>query len=176
MDLLIFKPDHAIDVITNSSSELFVLESETPMIVEEMVASVYPEWSSEYRRPRNISELTTQELNEFVYYHCSPHMWPCSDKSRYPLLPGYSFDELYELEKDRYGGGSIAHYTIINNVPGEFRTSSWDKAFVTEQNRQEFIARACPKRNWYFMYSLGENPNYEMQEVLSEVGSRYHLG
>lgn len=31
-------------------------------------------------------------------------------------------------------------------------------------------------KNLYFLFSLNENPNWEYQQKLEEVSTRYHLG
>lgn len=177
-----FSVDNVVDLITNSSSELFVLEGETKEIVEEMIKSEYPDYLSEYENVKRIDELSVDELDNFFSYACSPRMWP-SSKKMYPVLPGFTFDELYEPEKDHETGlpkeaarnGEI-QYQLKDNTTRN-KDDKWHfGSFVTEENREEIINKLCPNKNMYFLYSLDENPNWEMQEKLENIAKRYHLG
>lgn len=46
--LFVIAVDNMINLITNSSSELFVLNGETLNSVKELVESIYPEYRKEY--------------------------------------------------------------------------------------------------------------------------------
>ena len=56
--LFAIKVNNVVDVITNSSSELFVLKGETKNIVEEMITNIYPNYKNEYEEvtPRLITK------------------------------------------------------------------------------------------------------------------------
>lgn len=155
--LITFNVDNHIDLITNSSSELFVLKGETKKVVEEMIASVYPEYRGEYDEVKSIEELTIDELDTFFDYHCLAHCWPAS-KKQYPLLPGFTFDELYEAEESKPAWNGEIQYRLKNNVKNP--EHKWHRSFVTEENKNELVARLGT--NTYFLYSLDENPNWEM--------------
>lgn len=49
-------------------------------------------------------------------------------------------------------------------------------SFVTDENREEVINKICPQKDMYFLFSINENPNWEMQEKLMLIMTRYHLG
>jgi hypothetical protein len=66
--LFVIKVDHSIDLITNSSSELFVLEGKSLDTVKELIASIYPEYLTEYDEVKPTSELTTDELEIYIDY------------------------------------------------------------------------------------------------------------
>jgi len=180
--LFAFNVDNVIDLVTNSSSELFVLEGETKEIVEEMIKSKYPEYLSEYEEIKNISDLSAEELDTYFSYACSPGMWPAS-KHMYPVLPGFTFDELYEPEKDFKTGlpknpawNGQVQYKLKDNTKRK-KGDTWHFGrFVTEKNREEIINKLCPNKNMYFLFSIDENPNWDMQEELMCIGERYHLG
>lgn len=171
--LFIFHVDNTIDLITNSSSELFVLEGDTKEIVTEMIQSVYPDFRNEYEEVKRIDELTNDELDGFISYHCSPGSWPAK-KSDYPIIPGFTFEELYEPESDEPAWNGEIQYRVRNNVTNpEHR---WDSGFVTKENREEVIKKLDPGLKTYFLYSINENPNWDYQEQLMGIASRYHLG
>ena len=48
--------------------------------------------------------------------------------------------------------------------------------FVTDKNREEIINKLCPNKNMWFLFSIDENPNWDMQEKLMNIAERYHLG
>lgn len=175
-----FKIDNVVDIITNSSSELFVLKAETKAIAEEMIRNVYPHYLEEYEELKEVSELTNEELDSFMDWHCSPHMWPAS-KGNYPLLDGFTFDELYEPEIDWHTGlqkppawnGELQYELRKNYKDPE---DKWNDSFVTDENREKVIEAIKITIGNFLLYSIDENPDWDMQEKLMEIGHRYHLG
>lgn len=150
--LFTFSVDNVVDLITNSSSELFVLKGDVRDQVEDMVKAVYPKYEKEYRRPVHIDELTPSGLEH--YMHQIFGYWP--NKVFDPGY-GFTFDELFE--PDRHGKG----YTMRDDL-------------VTDENREAFADRFDPDRTLWFLYSIDDNPDWDMQEKLMEIGTRYHLG
>ena len=47
-----------IDIITNSSSELFVFEAKTGDILKDLISGVYPDYLTEYREVELLSDLS----------------------------------------------------------------------------------------------------------------------
>ncbi len=171
--IFIFCVDNTIDLITNSSSELFVLQGDTNDLVTEMIESVYPDFRTEYEEVKKMSDLTNNEIDGFLNYHCNPHMWPAK-KEDYPLISGFTFEELYEAESDEPAWNGHLQYRLRNNVKNP--THKWDTSFVTDENREEVLKRIDPEGKTYFLYSLDENPNWDYQEKLMDIATRYHLG
>ena len=60
-----FNVDNTIDIITNSSSELFVLKGKTKEIVEEMIREVYPSFEDEYKLV-TIEEYDEDDLSTYI--------------------------------------------------------------------------------------------------------------
>lgn len=167
--LFFLRVDNVIDIITNSSSELFVLNTETKEIAKALVSKVYPAYLSEYEEIKHISELTIDELDTYIQYHCSPEhdvmkaITEGIDEYEYPLLPGFTFEELYEKKDKKYSSDS------------EFKLKSNSRyRFVTENNFEEIKQKLG--NNLYFLYSIDENPDWDFQDKLSEIAERYHLG
>ncbi len=171
--IIIFNVDNVIDVITNSSSELFVLEAESESIVKEMISSAYPEYLNEYEEIKNIVDLSIDQLDNFMDYMCHSHTWP-AEKRDYPVPDGFTFDELYEPESDKPAWNGSLQYKLRNNVVNP--THKWDSSFVTEENKESIIQKLSPKKDTWFLFSIDENPDYEYQEKLECIGTRYHLG
>lgn len=155
-----------VDVITNSSTELFVTKSSSKSEVEELIKSVYPDYRSEYDELKSMDELTSDELDAYMSYVCSPCCWP-SCKSSFKVLPGFTFDELYEPDgRSPARNGEIQYQLKCND----------DYRFVTDENFEWVKNRLDPKREMYFMFSIDENPDWDMQENLMNFMERIHLG
>lgn len=174
--LFVFNINNVIDVVTNSSSELFVLKGETKEIVEEMIQNVYPDYLSEYEKVLHISELSLDQLDQYFQYMCSSHIYP-AQKSNYFVPNGFTFDELYEPAKD-YKTGEIKKPAWNGSIQYELKVNEggrWGR-FVTTNNMEDIINKIDPKKEMYFLYSLDENPNWDYQESLMSIADRYHLG
>lgn len=176
--LLVFNIANVIDIITNSSSELFVLKAETASIAEEMLLNVYPDYESEYEKIKPVEEVSNEELDNFLNYHCSARCWPYS-KEELPLLKGFTFDELYEIDINEKTGKPKKNWQ--GHFDYSLRRNSEDKrkyhgSFVVNENRERVINAIKETVGNYFLYSLDENPNYEKQEELEQIATRYHLG
>jgi len=171
--MFFLKPHSVVDVITNSSSELFVGTSPTKTEMESLLQEVYPNYRNEYQELRNMEEITEDELETFIVFYCSPFMWPAR-KDMYPILPGFTFDELYQPEDEKSPWTGECQYELKNNL--KKRIHKWDSSFVTKENFEEIKNKLDPKREMYFLFSIYDNPDWEMQEKLSTIMTRLHLG
>jgi len=172
--LFTLKPHSVVDVITNSSSELFVGSSQSKETMISLIENVYPEYLNEYEHIKTIDDLSESELNTYFSYTCSAHRWP-AEKSMYPVLNGFTFDELYEPKDDsKPAWNGEIQYDLKNNVIN--KKHKWDHSFVTSENLEEIKNKLDPKREMYFLFSIDDNPNWEMQEELECFMTRHHLG
>lgn len=172
--LFTLKPHSVVDVITNSSSELFVGSSQSKETMISLIENVYPEYLNEYEAIKTIDDLSSNELNTYFSYACSPHCSPAS-KGMYPVLNGFTFEELYIAEDDgKLAWNGEIQYELRNNVID--KKHKWDYSFVTDENLEEIKNKIDPKREMYFLFSLDDNPNWEMQEELECFMTRHHLG
>jgi hypothetical protein len=170
--IFVMSIENTIDLITNSSSELFVLKGGTKEAIMQMLDYIDTAWRKEYEEPKNILELSIEELNTYFSYACSACMWPAR-KSDYPVLKGFTFDELYEEDGKDHAWNGEKQYKLINNKKSD---CEWDRDFVTENNYTEIINKLNPNHDMWFLFSFDENPNWELQEQLMCVADRYHLG
>lgn len=144
--------DHIIDIITNSSSELFVLEGNSFKEVANMIAEVYPDYTSEYEL-KTTKELTPDELDTYLDY------------------------------KGYYNGQDRLPDSIFNIAP-ELLWKNWknrnkEKYYyksLTESGAELVKEKMDPKNKMFFLFSLDENPDWDYQEKLMEIATRYHLG
>ena len=146
-----FNVDNTIDIITNSSSELFVLKGKTKEIVEEMIREVYPSFEDEYKlvtiEECDEDDLSTYINSVFLKYN-SDDFAMCKKLNVRPNI-------LYK---------NFGMYGIENYWSGEY-----------SKEGREILLNNLPK-NTYLLFSLDENPNWDMQERLMTIASRYHLG
>ena len=168
--LFVIRPHSIVDLITNSSSELFVFNGKQKKVLKNSIEAVYPDYLSEYKELKSVDDLRPEELNTYMSFVCSSRMWPAT-KSMYPVLPGFTFDELYTPDDNGVPAwnGEI-QYQLRNNEGCKYGD------FVTEQNFEEIKNKLDPNREMFFLFSLDENPNWDMQEELESFGTRYHLG
>lgn len=125
--LFLFNPHSIVDIITNSSSELFIFKGGEQKEVEKMIKSVYPDYKQEYTELINIMDLSAEDLDGFMYNHCHARVYPAARKD-YPLIGDYTFDELYE---PKYNDGRLAHngevqYQLRDNFPPKPKVKKFD--------------------------------------------------
>ena len=150
--------DNVIDVITNSSSELFVLKSDSAEIVKELLESVYPEYLTEYREPIQPKDMDAYELDSYLDW---VNGWENS-KENCVVYEGFTFEEMYELTKYPNTWDKTPKYVL-------------KKGFI-EDNFEAVVSQVDPGNKTWLLYSIHDNPNWEMQEKLENIAQRYHLG
>lgn len=146
-----FNVDNTIDIITNSSSELFVLKGETKKSVEEMIRSVYYNFENEYILT-SLEDANTDQLNSYIY----------------AVLKGYHEDEFFLCRKL-----NVRPDVLYKNFGSYGITSNWIEDYSEEGKK--IIMNFVPKGT-YLLFSIDDNPNWEHQEDLQSIASRYHMG
>ena len=159
--MFVFTVDNTIDLITNSSSELFVLQGDSKELVIEMIKSTYPNYLTEYEEVKSIDELSNRELD--TYIGIEYNSWSNSkQETETNLIPGFTFDEMYESPEWAKGNSH--------------RGDRYFTRDVTDETREKYINGISPKKDMYFLFSIDENPEWEEQEKLELISTRYHLG
>lgn len=149
--LFTLKPHSFVDVITNSSSELFV-GNLPKRELQRLLAEAYPGYLSEYEGLKSIEELSNDELETYISYHYDG--WSNSrQQTKQKLVPGFTSEEMY---------GPVGYRGCWN--------------FVQDHNRVKIMNGIDPYRKMFFLFSLEQNPDWEMQERLMNFMKRYHLG
>lgn len=168
-----------VDVITNSSSELFVFGGDEKNTVVSIISELYPDYTREYDELKDVKHFSIAELDDFLYWHLgrSSYSWSSraiyDNPNEYVLLSGFTFDELYDTSVQLSNGDE---YELRNNIPIDQRTHKYDRSFVTEENKDRVINGIITDVGRFFLYSIDENPNYEFQGKLETIAKRYHLG
>ena len=145
--LFVVKPHSFVDIITNSSSELFVFNEKSKAAVESLIYEVYPDYSNEYRAVKTTAELTEGELHTYV--DCVYNTFDSPT-----VIEGFSFSEMYKKEHGYY----------------------WIEPYFVKNNFEKIKEAIDPNNRMFFLFSIGDNPDWEKQEELMVVGERYHLG
>jgi hypothetical protein len=145
-----------VDLITNSSSELFVGHYDSKKIIIDLVKSIYPDYLQEYSEIKSIDELTIYELEEYISYRYTYlHKYYDFKINNPDLIPGFTKEEMFD--KPEYNYVYIKNYFVRNNY-------------------KRIINSLDPKRKMFFLFSLNDNPNWNMQKKLMDIMERYHLG
>lgn len=151
--LFVIQPQSIIDVITNSSSELFIFQGKEFEVIKSMIEAIYPDYLNEYKELVSLDEIDNDSLDTYICY--AYNEWNddmvVSKKFNIPPEILYSNWESKNSEKYWYGEISDEGYAIIKNK-------------LKEQG------------NMYFLFSRESNPDWEYQEQLENIGYRYHLG
>ena len=148
---------HAVtSVITNSSSELFVLEGKKKEILESIISNQYPDYLNEYEELTNSWDLSDEQLSTYVEYRFSKY--EDRDKPKIANICNVPHDEMWEVVEYNYGRGP-----------------SYSRYFNPDC-RNKFLRNFDPLRRVFFLFSRYENPNWDYQQKLEMVGTRYHLG
>lgn len=152
--LFTFNIHSIIDIITNSSSELFIGRGKSKENVEELIKKVYPNYLDEYEPLIHINEMTNSNFISYLE-------WAYSNWN----------DNL-----------SLSNFL---KIPPEELYTNWSEAKASNKYwfgdiNENLIPRIKdiidPNREMCFLYSIDENPNWEMQEELEGFMTRYHLG
>ena len=149
--LLVFNVSNAMDLITNSSSELFILSGNNMNEVKSLIESVYPNYLSEYQEVVSIDNISEEELDTYLTYEYNTWDDKLTLSKVFNIDPNVLYSNYSDFETKKYWHGRISDvgYSLIREK--------------------------LPK-DMYFLYSINENPNWEMQENLMNIATRYHLG
>ena len=149
--LFVFNVSNVIDLITNSSSELFILSGNNMNEVKSLIESVYPNYLSEYQEVVSIDNISEEELDTYLTYEYNTWDDKLTLSKVFNIDPNVLYSNYSDFETKKYWHGQISDvgYSLIREK--------------------------LPK-DMYFLYSINENPNWEMQENLMNIATRYHLG
>lgn len=64
--MFVFRVNHILDIITNSSSELFIFRGKSADAVREMIKTVYPDYLNEYEDIKGVESLDGEELENYI--------------------------------------------------------------------------------------------------------------
>ena len=159
--VFIFNLHSIVDIITNSSSELFVLKSDSKKILSNLLTSVYPNYLEEYDEPKLLGFSSDEELDWYIGWVYNTY----GDKDggyrgKLDVFEGFTFEEMYEQDNTWRRRDDI--YKL--------------KPYFISNNRVKLLKILDPENNTCLLYSKDDNPNWDYQEKLMQIGEKYHLG
>jgi hypothetical protein len=150
--LFVIQPQSVIDVITNSSSELFVFQGKEKEVIKDMIKRVYPDYLNEYEDLKCLNELNDSELTDYIDWIYSTWSNKLRLSKEFNIEPEILYSNFDEKDTDKYWYGELSNEGL------------------------ELIKQQLDLDNTYLLYSINDNPDWDMQEELMCIGQRYHLG
>lgn len=159
--VFVIQPQSIIDVITNSSSELFIFQGNDKQVIEGMISNIYPNYRDEYDELRSIQDFDAYQMKSFLEWV-------------YKTNGGWGHDWSYECLAPQ----GINIDDLTEKATGEFdrRWYRYGKKFSNKKIEAHLDEIKAALSGTYLLYSIGENPDWDMQEALEQIGNRYHLG
>ena len=170
--LFVIAVDNMINLITNSSSELFVLNGETLNSVKELVESIYPEYRKEYEEIVALRDAGDSDVDTYVNWIEDSSY----DRWSYTINMSKEKRKQYDIQEDtkqaqKYGLTPEEFFENWNDRNNEYyysRISSKGYAALRNTFHQNLYI--------FLLFSIDDKPNWDMQEALMSIGERYHLG
>lgn len=164
--------DNTIDIITNSSSELFVLNGETLNSVKELVESIYPEYRKEYEEIVALRDASDSDVDTYVNWIEDSSY----DRWDYTMSMSKEKRKQYDIQEDtkqaqKYGLSPEEFFKNWDDRNNEYYYSR-----ISSKGYDAIRKTLDPNRKIFLLFSIDDNPNWDMQEALMSIGERYHLG
>lgn len=169
--LFILNVDNIISLITNSSSELFILREESLETVKEMISEQYPDYLTEYEEPVALRDASSEQIDRYLSYY---------EDSNYSFYSNSYFRLSKEQQKQAIEDRNIAKAKKYGMEPEDFY-ENWGKSnFGYYSIKPEALTKVAhqldPNGTIFLLFSIDENPNWDYQEKLEEIGTRIHMG
>lgn len=188
----LFKVHSYSDVITNSSSELFIINQgkKSKEEIISIISSIYPDWRTEYEEPVPFSDIRDWELDYLIGYdYYRNDMLYEFTHSYTDINKGVKeFNEYFKTAK--YKTWSAKKAKDYNLTPEEFwdgfdtwaakvNTTTWGSFAslpaldISDKGRKAIESEYT---DTWLLRSIDENPNWDYQELLEQIAIRLHLG
>ena len=170
--LFVIAVDNMINLITNSSSELFVLNGETLNSVKELVENIYPEYKRDYREPIALRDADNSDVNTYINWveDSSYDRWYHTRNMSKEQRIQYNIQE-YIKQAQKYGLNPEEFFENWDNRNDEHYYSN-----ISSKGYDVIRKTLDPNGKIFLLFSHDDNPNWDMQEALMSIGERYHLG
>ncbi|WQJ53662.1 MAG: hypothetical protein [Wendovervirus sonii] len=183
------------DIITNSSSELFVFnDGKSAEEVINLLNEIYPEWRNEYELPNKLEDCNDSQIEIYCEYNDWGY-YVNLEKERYckkhNIAPSYIFMEhayydidISKVEFDKNDCFAKEHAESYGLTPEEMYVN-WDDYNPFSKNYKNNWLTFSEKyiqifkeqhKDEVLLFSIDENPNWDYQEKLMKIAKRYHLG
>ena len=170
--LFVIAVDNMINLITNSSSELFVLNGDTLDSVRQMVSSIHPDYLTEYHEIvalKDADNMLTETYLDWIENSWHNHWEETRDMSEKERIE-YDIAK-HTKEAEKYGMLPEAFFENWDE-----RNDKYFYSRISEKGYDAVRHTLDPNGRIFLLLSLYDNPNWDKQEALRNIGSRYHLG
>lgn len=170
--LFVIAVDNMINLITNSSSELFVLNGDTLNSVQQMVSSIHPDYLTEYYEVvalKDADNMLTETYLDWVENSWGGDWEKTRGMSEKQKIEYYIRKHTEKAEK--YGMLPEGFYENWDD-----RNNKYFYSRISEKGYDAVRHTLDPNGRIFLLLSLYDNPNWDKQEALMNIGSRYHLG
>lgn len=181
--LFLFNIQSISDIITNSSSELFVFKENSIESVISILDDIYPNWRDEYEEPIRLQDLSYEDLEDFIIYHLLYYIQYGTENLEKQFRDPIKLAKKKALKFTEKSVNILQKYFNIHIKSKDIYEDSENtyKMFLPFNLRREM-------RSWYpklksevyfliknssfngiFLYSKDEDPDWNYQEKLMEV-------
>ena len=167
--MFIFHIDSIVDIITNSSSELFIMKAEGKDVIIELIESVLPDFRDTYGEPILLKDCSGYELYLYVFYNYTftgSANEGYGGKKTFNVINGFTFEEMYVPFLELYP------HLFNKSYPNYYKNEYELRNNFIEDNRERIIKAVDPHNNIWLMKSLDDNPDNEIYEKLLPIGRR----
>lgn len=165
--------DNTIDLITNSSSELFILHEDSLETAKEMIASVYPGYLSEYEEVKSLRDSDKEQIESYVSWVDNP--WHYSSSWNSNLTKEQERENEINKHISYLAQYDLKPEDVYSNWDDRYNKNWWD-AELSEEGAKLLANKIDPDGKIFLLWSIGENPDWNYQEQLEGIAQRYHLG
>lgn len=172
----IFRIQSKSDVITNSSSELFVFKNNSVESIIELLHKIYPDWRNEYKPPRTGKDLEKWELDYIRdLISPAPYYFAYSKMMKTIFESGKRTESLEECNLSKILCLTVQE-TYKNWNTWDPIDGSWsNKILKLSDLAYDKLRNYCESHGFVLLFSLYENPDYKYQEILENYADRIHL-
>jgi len=187
------------DIITNSSSELFVFEDcKSVNEVIDTLNEIYPDWRKEYCKPATLKNNDFESVSILLDYKLydmkdDERVEYCKRNNIEPVRYGNYFEYRVKVTKDDF----IKELSVAKKFAEDLGSTpervfdNWDRynPFASWDDEEELELETYPTMTIYgiglyqekygkhvLLWSKDENPNWDYQKKLMKIATRYHLG
>lgn len=169
------------DIITNSSSELFVFKNNSVEEVINILNTIYPDWRSEYQEPILFKNMSKEDQDRYIEWVADCYRW-FGDYD-------YYYNGISWIKRTKKEQIEVFEHDVIEHYHKKFDVDNKDVPSLFENwgdyNNEYFYLRLSTVgydifrkkfENDIALWSLDENPNWDYQQEIEEYAERYHLG
>lgn len=175
-----FKFQSFSDVITNSSSELFVFKNHNKEAVLLTLDALYPDWRKEYQEPEFVKDMDDKTFDNYLGWVFETY-WDDRDEfdswNHQPDAKEWAktFKKSCPKAKLAEKLGMKPEKLYTNWKTYNLFSEKWEDRFANLSDEGKKKIKEVFGED-IALWSKEDNPIWEYQEILEGVAKRYHLG